>query len=130
MPYCFEESVQLTTLLIATVIRALIEMGVVVTTGSGNRLNAPVDGIPARYKDPTDRNHIEDLIVVGSTVSYSRRAPQSQTADYVDIYAPGYGVSCTDPQRGSTFYRDTARGTSICEYSLYLPCETPEHSWL
>ncbi|KAF2125602.1 glycoside hydrolase family 55 protein [Dothidotthia symphoricarpi CBS 119687] len=97
----------------AFIIRSLIAMGVVVTTGSGNRGNSPIDGYPAKFKDPTDRNHIPDLIVVGSTTYYGQRGPQSQDADYIDIWAPGQHVTCTDPELGVDSYRSAAKGTSI-----------------
>jgi hypothetical protein len=96
----------------ARIIKALLDMGVVVVTGAGNRANTPIDGYPAKFKDPADRNHISDIIVVGSTTWYGGLAPTSQSADYIDIWAPGYNVRTTDPQLGKDAYRD-GRGTSL-----------------
>ncbi|KAF1959588.1 subtilisin-like protein [Byssothecium circinans] len=98
---------------LALIIRRLIEMGVVVVTGSGNQKNLPVSGYPAKFKDPNNRNHIPDLIVAGSTTHWGSLGALSQEADYIDIWAPGDQVRCTNPPQGEKGYRDTAKGTSI-----------------
>jgi hypothetical protein len=98
----------------ALIIKELIKMGVVVVTGAGNRGVSPIDGYPAKFKDPKDPNHIPDLIVVGSSTWYGQQAlKNSQRADYIDIYAPGSQVKCVAPAKGEEGYRIGAEGTSI-----------------
>jgi hypothetical protein len=96
---------------LAWLIREIIKLGAVLTTGSCNNAAYP-SGYPALFGDPSDRNHIPDLIVAGSVQSDGVIGPYAN-ADWVTCYAPGVKIkAATSDVFGG--YKQTTGGTSFC----------------
>jgi hypothetical protein len=96
---------------LAWLIREIIKLGAVLTTGSCNNAGYP-SGYPALFGDPSDRNHIPDLIVVGSVRNDGVIGPYAN-ADWVTCYAPGVKIraATSDDPEG---YKEWTSGTSYC----------------
>ena len=97
---------------LAQLIRAIISLGAVFTTGSGNLPGTP-SGYPALFGNPSDRNYIEDLIVVGSVIDEGVAMWRHSNADWLTCYAPGDKLRVPDVT--VTFdngYDDSVGGTS------------------
>lgn len=102
---------------VAALIRAIIGLGAVVVTGSGNTEGSPY-GYPALFGNPADRNYIPDLIVVGSVAGEGFRGVKHSDADWLTCYAPGYTVDVALSGTGNK-YKSTM-GTSFCTSSCFL----------
>ena len=96
---------------LAWLIREIIKLGAVLTTGSCNNAGYP-SGYPALFGDPSDRNHIPDLIVVGSVQGDGVIGPYAN-ADWVTCYAPGVLLRAATSD-GSGGYKEWTGGTSYC----------------
>jgi hypothetical protein len=96
---------------LAWLIREIIKLGAVITTGSCNNAGYP-SGYPALFGDPSDRNHIPELIVVGSVRGDGVIGPYAN-ADWVTCYAPGVKIraATSDDPEG---YKEWTSGTSYC----------------
>ena len=92
-------------------IRAIISLGAVFITGSGNRPGAPY-GYPALFGNPSDRNYIPDIIVVGSVGAEGLIGPNHSDAPWLTCYAPGYTLRVALAAGGYWTYDGTSYGTS------------------
>jgi hypothetical protein len=97
-------------------INALIGLGVVVTTGTGNNpYPTPINGYPALFKDPASPNYIADLLLVGGALQLGDFDAGVQWAAYQDTAAPSSVNRVPDPSLGLDGY-SSGRGTSICKF--------------
>ncbi|KAG7294022.1 hypothetical protein NEMBOFW57_004083 [Staphylotrichum longicolle] len=94
----------------AALIRAIIGLGAVVVTGSGNMAGSPY-GYPALFGNPADRNYIPDLIVVGSVSGEGFRGVRHSDADWLTCYALGYTVDVAIS--GTGYKYKSTMGTSF-----------------
>jgi hypothetical protein len=92
-------------------IKAIISLGAVFTTGAGNSPGAPY-GYPALFGNPSDRNYIPDLIVVGSVLGEGIVGGQHCDAPWLTCFAPGYGLRLALSTGGYTTASGTSYGTS------------------
>ncbi|KAL4885767.1 glycosyl hydrolase family 71-domain-containing protein [Aspergillus karnatakaensis] len=99
----------------ALVIREIINLGAVFVTGSGNRAEYPY-GYPALFGDPSDRNHIPELIVVGSVLGSGALTTDAK-APWVTCYAPGVRLRVATPDDNFGDYR-TGSGTSLASATV------------
>ncbi|KAL5049507.1 glycosyl hydrolase family 71-domain-containing protein [Aspergillus fruticulosus] len=71
--------------------KSIMKLGAAVVTGSGNTKGYP-NGYPALFGDPSNRNYIPDIIVVGSVMGSGAFSGYAN-ADWVTCYAPVAGLA-------------------------------------
>ncbi|KAJ0413073.1 glycosyl hydrolase family 71-domain-containing protein [Aspergillus carlsbadensis] len=98
----------------AMLIREIIALGTVFVTGAGNTPGEP-NGYPALFGNPSDRNYIEDIIVVGSVNKYGMLGAGHSNAPWLTCYAPGYLVPIADGEFGGI---RTPGGTSYASATV------------
>jgi hypothetical protein len=102
--------------------------------GAGNRATDELEGVPASFKVPSNPNYSPDIFVVGAvgiTISEDKDKEDWGQAwlgqggqgksKYIDVYAPGTDLVCTEPDGTYTLgsstdeYNFSRRGTSECK---------------
>ncbi|KAF7182915.1 hypothetical protein CNMCM7691_002659 [Aspergillus felis] len=99
----------------ALLIREIIKLGAVFVTGSGNDGGYP-NGYPALFGDPTNRNYIQEIIVVGAVLGSGIESDYSD-APWVTCHAPGASLMMATPETGYDGYR-TSQGTSFASATV------------
>lgn len=92
--------------------KSIIDLNGIIVVSAGNRragrARRGVDTLPAFFNGPD-----LPLIVAGSVDTGGTLAPFSQGPDYVDIWAPGVGVSCTRPNIAAQLGTGTSQSAGM-----------------
>lgn len=72
------------------------------------------------FGDPSDANHIADLIVVGASLPNGDLYDRGAVADWVTCYAPGYNLWVPIPQDKNFPFSNTG-GTSMGKCPIMTP---------